>query len=123
MARRHAHLQNAVSKGELDPLLYDRTDLKHYYNALKTALNLEMLPQGGFRRRAGQAAISRLRRRLDPILLSAGMLTAPEGGTVANLLDGSSATALTSGAVDSDAFTILEVDLGAPKAVAAVDLI
>jgi len=122
MARRRAHLQNAFSKGELDPLLYGRTDLKHYYNALKTALNIEMLPQGGFRRRPGQASLGRLRRKIEPIVLTSGMLAAPNGGTAANLIDGTSSALVTGAAAGAD-FVVATVDLGAPKAVCFVDLV
>lgn len=120
MARRHAHLQNAFSKGEIDPLLWERTDLKHYYNGLKTALNVEMLPQGGFRRRPGTASLGRLRRRLEAIALTAGMLGAPNGGTAANLIDGTSSV-LTTGVVGASPFVIATVDLGSPQAVCFID--
>src|SRR5262245_2710260 len=123
MARRHAHLQTAWAKGELDPLLYERTDLKHYYNSGKTCRNVEMLPQGGFTRRAGQRSPGRCRRRLEPILLTAGMLAAPNGGTVANLIDGTSAALVTSSPPGAGNFIVATVDLGAPKTVCFVDLI
>jgi hypothetical protein len=45
--------QTNFSVGELDPLLKARTDLEQYQNALETATNVYVQPQGGVRRRDG----------------------------------------------------------------------
>jgi len=45
--------QTNFSVGELDPLLRARTDLQQYGNALETAQNVIVQPQGGVRRRPG----------------------------------------------------------------------
>lgn len=45
--------QTNFSTGELDPLLRSRTDLEQYQNALESAKNVVVQPQGGVRRRPG----------------------------------------------------------------------
>jgi len=45
--------QTNFSVGELDPLLKARTDLDQYQNALETATNVYVQPQGGVKRRDG----------------------------------------------------------------------
>lgn len=50
---RIVQFQTNFSVGELDPLLRSRTDLGQYKNALETAENVTIQPQGGARRRAG----------------------------------------------------------------------
>ena len=45
--------QTNFSVGELDPLLKARTDLEQYQNALETATNVFVQPQGGVKRRDG----------------------------------------------------------------------
>lgn len=50
---RIVQFQTNFSVGELDPLLRSRTDLNQYKNALETAENVTIQPQGGARRRAG----------------------------------------------------------------------
>ena len=46
-------IQTNFSSGEIDTLLRSRVDLKQYYNALQTATNVFILPQGGAKRRDG----------------------------------------------------------------------
>ena len=50
---RIVQFQTNFSVGELDPLLRARTDLQQYQNALETAENVTIQPQGGAKRRAG----------------------------------------------------------------------
>lgn len=50
---RIVQFQTNFSVGELDPLLRARTDLQQYQNALESAENVTIQPQGGARRRAG----------------------------------------------------------------------
>lgn len=51
-------LKNAFNAGELDPLLWARTDVKAYRNGAATLRNVVCLPQGGVRRRNGIAYLS-----------------------------------------------------------------
>lgn len=57
---RIVQLQTNFSVGEIDPLLRARIDLKQYYNALQTARNVVIQPQGGARRREGLRYITSL---------------------------------------------------------------
>lgn len=126
---RRATLTNACTKGVLDPKLDQRIDLEHYYNSLQSALNVVCRPQGGFERRAGTTLAEpghlpqRLRRRLQPLALTEGMVTAPNGGTIANLVDQSDETRFTTNAVSGATFVLAEIDLGAARDVTFVDVV
>jgi|TARA_R110000787_G_scaffold11685_6_gene38334 hypothetical protein len=50
---RVVRIQTNFASGEVDPLLRARIDLAQYYNALETATNVFILPQGGAKRRDG----------------------------------------------------------------------
>lgn len=50
---RIVQFQTNFSSGEIDPLLRARTDLAQYSNAMETATNVYVQPQGGVRRRDG----------------------------------------------------------------------
>ncbi len=124
---RRAAITNNLSKGVLDPALSERIDTPHYWNGLESGLNLEIFPQGGCRRRAGTSAgangAQRIRRRLRPIAVSSAMVTAPNGGTVASLVDQSTATRFTTAAATTSPFVVAEIDLGTAQDVAAFDVI
>ena len=57
---RVVQIQTNFSIGELDPLLRGRVDLKQYYNALQSATNVFIQPQGGVKRRDGLKFITEL---------------------------------------------------------------
>jgi len=57
---RVVRIQTNFSAGEMDPLLRSRIDLEQYYNALETATNVFILPQGGAKRRDGLKYIYQL---------------------------------------------------------------
>lgn len=131
---RRATIQSTYSKGELDPDLSERIDLEHYYDSLGQALNCVFHPQGGFSDRGGfvlnsEAAVlasgvkRRLRRALFPLGLTSGMITANNGGTVANLVDQNPTTTFQTNAVTTALFTLFEVDFGSAQRVDFVDLI
>ena len=123
MARR-ATLINRLSKGELDPALRDALDLQHYYNSVRRGANVVFTPQGGADRRfTTMLRRAALRRRIEPVPLSEGMLTAHNGGTKANLIDEDPATEFTTSAVGSATFVVIEVDLGAALPITFVDVI
>ena len=46
-------IQSNFTTGEIDPLLKSRIDINQYYNALETARNVLVQPQGGIERRPG----------------------------------------------------------------------
>jgi len=50
---RFVNIQSNFTTGELDPLIRARVDLKSYNNALETAKNVIIQPQGGVKRRPG----------------------------------------------------------------------
>jgi len=60
------NIQTNFSIGELDPLLRGRVDLKQYYNALQTATNVFIQPQGGVKRRDGLKFITELPSAANP---------------------------------------------------------
>ena len=45
--------QSNFTKGELSPLLYGRTDLAMFYQAVEEATNVLSIPQGGLKKRSG----------------------------------------------------------------------
>lgn len=132
MARK-ATLINTATKGTLDPDLSERIDLKHYYDSLADADNIEVRPQGGYARRAGTTLNSdpdvlaaglsrRIRRRIQPFPLTADMVTLHNSGTAAYLVDQDPATVFTTSAVTGSAFVIVEFDLGSAQQIVFVDL-
>ena len=63
---RVVRIQTNFSSGEIDPLLRARVDLAQYYNALQTATNVVVQPQGGVKRRAGLKYIAELPAAANP---------------------------------------------------------
>ena len=63
---RVVRIQTNFSSGEIDPLLRSRIDLEQYYNALETAQNVFVLPQGGVKRRDGLKFIAQLPAAAHP---------------------------------------------------------
>lgn len=131
---RKAPLTNSFAKGVLDPHLSERVDLTHYYASLAEAENVLVAPQGSIADRGGTMLVSdadvlasgidrRLRRVLEPIAVTAAMITAGNGGTAANAVDQNASTFLVTNVVATTPFAILEVDLGVPTTVAAFDVI
>jgi hypothetical protein len=131
---RKATQQVTFSKGELDPDLSERVDLEHYYDSLASALNCVFHPQGGVSDRGGFALVSdadvlasgqprRLRRKLVPLAISSGMITAANGGTPAYLVDQDTATVFVTNANTASPFVTCEVDLGASQFVDFVDVL
>jgi hypothetical protein len=131
---RKATQQTTFSKGELDPDLSERVDLEHYYDSLAEALNCVFHPQGGVSDRGGFALVSdadvlatggprRLRRRIIPLPVTSGMITAANGGTAAYLVDQDTATVFVTNANTASPFVVCEVDLGASQFVDLVDVL
>lgn len=130
---RRASQQATYTKGELDPDLSERQDLEHYYDSLARATNCIFHPQGGFSDRGGfelisdadvlaSGALRRLRERITPYPLTAGMITAANGGVAANLVDSNVSTFFQTNTVTSSSFELFQVDLGAASRVDFVDL-
>lgn len=53
MVARPGRLQSGFTSGELSPLLHERTELKYFGTGAKQAVNVQILPQGGFSVRDG----------------------------------------------------------------------
>lgn len=118
------HLQTNMNSGELDPRVKVRRDITHYFNGLEYARNVTLLPQGGAKRRPGMEYLDDLQPQLSEIDLTAGSVTvtAPNGGTAGNAIDGDESTeVITSAAGTTDPFVIVHVDLGASFAVKFFD--
>lgn len=131
---RRSDRQNTASKGVMDPALSDRNDLVHYYQSLADAVNGIAYPQGAFGDRGGFQLCSdadvlatglprRLRRRIEPLHLTAAMVNATNGGTAVNLLDQNSETTYVTTPVASSPFTVAEIDLGVEQRVDMIDVI
>lgn len=130
-----ATLLNSLTKGVLDVSLSERIDLVHYYAGCRTALNTSIRPQGISGRRPGTVLAlgmdfiaagtkRRLRRRLEPIALTSGMVTVANGGTAANLVGQDLGTGddFVTDSVSGTPFVLAEIDLGAAHEIAAVDV-
>ena len=77
-------IQSSFVGGELSPLLKGRIDINQYYQAVETAENVVIVPQGGLRRRPGTSFIG----EGVPILVFHDWTgTMPNGGTVSSLND------------------------------------
>jgi len=123
MARR-AVPKNNLSKGVLDPLLRERTDLEQYFQGMLDATNAIVLPQGGVRQRGGLRHRARLRYRIRRLDIPAASITAPNGGTAANAVDQNTATEFrTTTAVTGNPFVVVSAALGSSQSIAFVDLI
>lgn len=118
-------LQSDFTSGVLDPAISAREDVRFYYNGLKTGKNVEILPQGGLRRRPGTRMLQKLKRQLSAVSLSGATVTAPQGGTAANAKDGDDATELVSvNAIGTtNPYVVAHVDFTTPTAVDFVDVV
>lgn len=116
---RFTRVQSAHSYGVLDPLVIERRDTKFVEGSLSDALNVIMLPQGGYTDRGGTDDYGRVRRKLTARAWTAGEATLPNGGSAAGLLAGSTQT---TGAVSGSRYVLVEIDFGAATNVALIDI-
>jgi hypothetical protein len=118
-------IQTNFTAGEADPQMLAREDINLYYNAVKTARNVLSDPRGGIRRRPGMQRLRKLGKTLSRVDISGATITAPHGGTVANIRDGDETTYLTTtdNLSTTNPFIIVKVDLGALTSIAAVDVV
>ncbi len=115
--------QAAHTYGVLDELMIERRDTKFVAGSLADGRDIIVLPQGGYVDRGGSTRYEILRQAISAVTVTAGLLTAPNSGTVANLIDEDEDTFLTTNAVDADPFVIFECDFGVDTDVSLVDLI
>lgn len=108
--------------GEIDPRCVGRRDLKAYTSSLALSANLMPMPQGPLLRRPGLAHVDRVRNQLEAVSIAGATVTAPNGGTAADLQAGTGMVT-TEPLGTTDGYVIAEVDFGTPTAVSLVDLI
>lgn len=77
-------IQSSFVSGELSPLLKGRIDINQYYQAVETADNVVIVPQGGMRRRPGTSFVG---QGVPTLIFHAWTGTMPNGGTVSSLND------------------------------------
>lgn len=111
------------SKGVLSREAALRFDLEPYYQCALDARNALPLPLGGFEQRPGTRTRARLRRLVRVLPLASDMVSAPNGGTAANLVDQDPATELrTTGNADAGSpFIVASLDLGTAREICFVD--
>ena len=69
------YLQSNFVSGEISPLLKGRVDINQYYQAVETAQNVVIVPQGGMRRRPGTEFIG---ETIGGLTFQTGTPTMPE---------------------------------------------
>lgn len=113
--------QVSFNGGELSPQAVGRRDLKAYVSSLALALNMLATAEGPIRRRPGTRHIDRIRNKLAVVPFTEAMLSAPNGGTVADLYAGTGFTTAT--AMEAvDPYVVAEIDFGVPTIIGLVDL-
>ena len=103
-------IQSSFVSGELSPLLKGRIDINQYYQAVETAENVVIVPQGGMRRRPGTEFISEC---VKGISKKSPTYTMPNGGTSSVLNDGNDATttSTTTPIGTTDPYVVAKMDL------------
>jgi len=96
-------LKSNFTKGQLDPKLIARTDLKDYYSGAATITNWFINPEGGLVKRPGLRYIDTIKNQLtledNSSLISS--VTTPNGGTGQDIIDGETfATTTAVGTID-----------------------
>lgn len=114
--------QSNFNGGALSPKAIGRRDLKAYASSVALCVNMMTTAEGPLRRRGGFRHIDLIRNRLEAVPITAAMLTAPNGGTVANVLGGVGLETTTPVGT-ADGYVVLEIDFGAPTEVSMVDLV
>lgn len=71
--------QTSFNAGEISPRLYAREDVDKYSNAVKTATNFEILPQGPMRRRNGSQYINEVKTSADEARLIRFQFSSDDG--------------------------------------------
>lgn len=114
--------QSNFNGGALSPKAIGRRDLKAYASSVALCVNMMTTAEGPLRRRGGFRHIDLVRNKLASVPIAAGMLTAPNGGTVADVLGGVGLETTTPVGT-TNGYVVLEIDFGAPTAVSMFDLV
>ena len=114
-------IQSSFVSGELSPLLKGRTDINQYYQALETAENVVIVPQGGLRRRPGTEFIGECVKGISKM---SPQYTMPNGGTTTVLNDGddTTTTSTTTGISTTNPYVVAKMDLLSAQAIKFVDV-
>jgi hypothetical protein len=112
-------VQASHTYGVLDPHAIERRDTKFVGSSLSDGRNIVLLPQGGYTDRGGTTDRGRARRKPAAVTVTEPMLTLPNGGTAADLLDPDAS--ITTSAASTSAFVVAEVDFGAATNVLFID--
>lgn len=117
-------VQSSFLTGVLDPRAAARSETDAYANALLYGENIEISHLGGARRRRGTLHRATLPNRLEALGTGA-TVTAPNGGTTANLVDDDETTLFTTTTpVGTTAeYVVASFDLGASLPVTFVDVV
>lgn len=113
-------VQAAHTYGVLDPHMIERRDTKFVGGSLSDGRNIIIMPQGGYTDRGGSTDLGRVRRQLNGRPVTAGMVTMPNGGSAAAIIDGSADQTIT--VTGSNRSVLFEVDFGAPTIVHFIDI-
>ena len=104
-------IQSSFVSGELSPLLKGRIDINQYYQAVETASNVVIVPQGGMRRRPGTEFIAQTTRNLVSFAYTGTM---PNGGTPSVLYGNDATTTSTTVAIGTtNDYVVVKADKGA----------
>jgi hypothetical protein len=106
-------IQSSFVSGELSPLLKGRVDINQYYQAVETADNVVIVPQGGMKRRPGTEYIGTVVENLSRYK---GAPTMPNGGSTSIINDGNDATttSTTTPIGTTNPYSVVEYDFGSP---------
>lgn len=118
-------LQTNFTSGVLEPKLAAREDVVDYYNGLKAAKNLIVIPSGGATVRPALGYVREMMPVLSAVDVSGAGVTVAHGGTGNNVRDGDDTTYLTTtdDLSNINPFVVCVMDLGVLKNVAAVDIV
>lgn len=117
------HPQFTFANGQVDPSLYQRGDLKAYYQGAKTIENCFCKITGGVKKRYGSEFIESPEKCINAYP-AAGNFTIPNlaTGTAANLVDGNRSTEITTTNVTTTNFVVFQYDLGSSQNIQYVDI-
>ena len=114
-------IQSSFVSGEVSPLLKGRIDINQYYQAVETADNVVIVPQGGLRRRPGTEFIAECVKGLTKM---SPTYTMPNGGTasVLNDDDDTTTTSTTTAIGTNNPYVVAKMDLSSDQAIKFIDI-
>lgn len=119
-----AKRQNRFTNGWIDPKAVALNDYEQFYASLANATNVIGIPEGGISLRYALRHIVRIARKFDRITVNV-TITAPNGGTTANVNDGNDSTFLvtTTPVGTTNNFVVVSYDLGAATNAKFIDVV